>query len=153
MEILIRACVAKVLSQSVMFNSLWPHGLQPTRLLCSWNSPGKNTGVGSHCLLQGTFLTRGSNLGLPHCRQILYHLSHQGSPIKAYYTKKYERKQSSKSVTLQWKLDLIKPWRERLAIPIIHYAVCFFFLKEKHSAKILEELLKKSKGSMKRALR
>ena len=37
---------------SVMSNSLWPHGLQPTRLLCPWNSPGKNNGVGCHFLLQ-----------------------------------------------------------------------------------------------------
>ena len=59
---------------------LWPHGMQPVRLLCLWNSPGKNTGVGSHSLLQGLFLARGSNLGLLHCRWILYHLSHQGSP-------------------------------------------------------------------------
>ena len=41
--------------------------------------PGKNTGVGCHFLLQGIFLTQESNLGLQHCRQILYHLSHQGS--------------------------------------------------------------------------
>ena len=45
------------------------------------NSPGKNTGVGCHALLQGIFPTQGINPGLPHCRQILYHLSHQGSPI------------------------------------------------------------------------
>ena len=44
------------------------------------NSPSKNTGVGSHSLLQGIFLIQGSNLGLLHCRWILYHLSHQGSP-------------------------------------------------------------------------
>ena len=44
-----------------------------------WNSPGKNTGVGCPFLLQGIFLTQGSNLGLLHCRQILYHLGHQGS--------------------------------------------------------------------------
>ena len=42
--------------------------------------PGKNTEVGCHALLQGIFPTQGSNLGLLHCRQILYHLSHQGSP-------------------------------------------------------------------------
>ena len=47
---------------------------------CPWISPGKNTGVGSHSLLQGLFLTQGSNLGLLHCRQILYHVSHWGSP-------------------------------------------------------------------------
>ena len=44
-----------------------------------WNSPGKNTGVGSHSLLQGIFPTQGSNLGLLHHRQMLYRLSHQGS--------------------------------------------------------------------------
>ena len=44
------------------------------------DSPDKNTGVGCHALLQGIFPTQGSNPGLLHCRQILYHLSHQGSP-------------------------------------------------------------------------
>ena len=44
-----------------------------------WNSPGKNTGVGCHSLFQGIFLTQGLNPGLLHCRQLLYHLSHQGS--------------------------------------------------------------------------
>ena len=44
------------------------------------DSPGKNTGVGCHALPQGIFPTQGSNPGLPHCRQILYHLSHQESP-------------------------------------------------------------------------
>ena len=44
-----------------------------------WNSPGQNTGVGSLSLLQGMFPTQGLNPGLPHCRQILYQLSHQGS--------------------------------------------------------------------------
>ena len=58
-----------------MSSSLGPLGLQPTRLLCPWDSPGKNTGVGCHFLLQGIFLTQGSKLGLLHCRQILYHMS------------------------------------------------------------------------------
>ena len=44
------------------------------------DSPSKNTGVSCHALLPGIFPTQESNLGLPHCRQILYHLSHQGSP-------------------------------------------------------------------------
>ena len=44
---------------------------------CPWDSPGKNTGVGCHALLQGIFLTQGSNPGLLHCRWILYCLSHQ----------------------------------------------------------------------------
>ena len=44
-------------SHSVMSISLQPHGLQPTRLLCPWDSPGKNAGVGSHSFLQGIFPT------------------------------------------------------------------------------------------------
>ena len=69
-------------SCSVVSNSLWPHGLWPTKLLCPWDSPGKSTGVGCHFLLQRIFLTQGLNLGLPHFRQMLYHLSHQGSQIE-----------------------------------------------------------------------
>ena len=45
------------------------------------DSPGKNTEVGFHALLQGIFPTQGSNPVFPHCKQILYHLSHQGPPI------------------------------------------------------------------------
>ena len=56
--------------------------LQPCGLLCPWDSPGKNTGVDSHSLLQGIFPSQGSNPGLPHCRQILYCLNHQGSPSR-----------------------------------------------------------------------
>ena len=44
------------------------------------DSPGKNTGVGCHALLQGIFPTQGSNPGYPLCKRILYQLSHQGSP-------------------------------------------------------------------------
>ena len=61
--------------------TLWPHGLYSL-----WNSPGQNTGMGSCPLLQGIFPTQrifptqGSNPGLRHCGQILYQLSHQGSP-------------------------------------------------------------------------
>ena len=62
-------------SRSVMSDSLRPH-----RVYSPWNSPGQNTGVGSLPLLQGIVPTQGSNPGLPHCRQILYQLSHKGSP-------------------------------------------------------------------------
>ena len=51
-----------------------PMDCGPARLLRPGDSPGKNTGVGCHSLLQGIFLTQGSNPGLPHCRQILYRL-------------------------------------------------------------------------------
>ena len=59
-------------SHSVMPDSLRPHGLQPTRLLCPWDFPGKDTGVGCHFLLQWIFPTQGLNPGLLHCRQILH---------------------------------------------------------------------------------
>ena len=62
-------------SLSVVSDSLRSHGPY-----IPWNSPGQNTGVGSLSLLQGIFPTQGSNRGLPHCRWILYQLSHQGSP-------------------------------------------------------------------------
>ena len=65
---------------SVVSDSVRPYRRQPTRLCRPGASPGKNTGVGYHALLQGIFLTQGSNPGLPQCRQILYPLSHQGSP-------------------------------------------------------------------------
>ena len=52
----------------------------PWTIYSPWNSPGQNIGVGSCSLLQGIFLTQGSNPGLPHCIRILYQLSHKGSP-------------------------------------------------------------------------
>ena len=62
-------------SHSVVSYSSWPHGLYSL-----WNSPGQNTGMGSLSLLQGIFPMQGLNLGLPHCRWILYQLSHEESP-------------------------------------------------------------------------
>ena len=65
----------KILSHSVMSDSLQSHGLYSP-----WNSPGQNTRVGSHSLLQGIFSTQGLNPGILHCRWILYQLNHQESP-------------------------------------------------------------------------
>ena len=59
-------------SRSVVSDSLQPNGLWTCSLPLPWNSPGKNTEVGSHFLLHGVFPIQGSNPGLPHCRQILY---------------------------------------------------------------------------------
>ena len=70
---------AESVSRSVMPDSLRPHGLQPSRLFCPWDFPGKDIGVGCHFLLQGIFPTQGLNLGLLHYRQILYRLSYKGS--------------------------------------------------------------------------
>ena len=60
--------------------TLWnPVDCNPPGFSVRGNSPGKNTGVGCHALLQGIFPTQGSNPGLLHCRQILYWLCHQGT--------------------------------------------------------------------------
>ena len=75
-------------SCSVMSNSLQPHGWEPTRLLCPWGFSRQEYWNRLPFLLQGILLTQGSNSGLPHCRQILYFLSHQGSPtFSTYYMK------------------------------------------------------------------
>ena len=74
---------------SVMFDSLQPYGLSPARLwlLCPWNPPGKNTGVGCCFFLQGTFPTQGSNLRLLHWRWILYHWP---APLRLHLFNKLE---------------------------------------------------------------
>ena len=70
-------CKCAVLSHSVVYNSTTPSTIACQAPL--WDSPAKNTGVGYHALLHGIFPTQGLNSGLPHCRRLLYRLSHQGS--------------------------------------------------------------------------
>ena len=77
------SCQSESVNCSVIYNSLPPHGLWATRLLSPWDSPGKNTGVSNHSLLQGIFPTQGLNPHLLHCKQTLYCLS-QGSAIRSY---------------------------------------------------------------------
>ena len=75
--VVVRGAYSLVVVQGLLIG-LRPHGRQPARLLCPWNSPYKNTGVGCHSLLQRIFLTQEWSLGLPHCRQIVfYSLSQQ----------------------------------------------------------------------------
>ena len=84
----------------VVSDSLQPRGLYSPR-----NSPGHNTGVGSLSLLRGIFPTQGSNPGLPHCRQILYQLSHKGSPrILEWVAYPFSRGSSRPRKTLKWEL-------------------------------------------------
>ena len=87
MSICMCACVhaGVCASRLVVFDSLRPYGLLPTRLISPCASPGKNTGVRCHSLLQGLFLTQGLNPGLLHCRQILYRLNSQGSLCLCVY--------------------------------------------------------------------
>ena len=69
-----------VLSCSVVSDSWWPHGLQPAWLLCQWGFSRQEYWSGLPCPPPGNLPKPGSNPGLPQCRRILYHLSHQGSP-------------------------------------------------------------------------
>ena len=96
-----------------------PHGLSPTRLLSPWNFPGKSTGVGCHFLLQGIFPIQGLNPGLPHCRQTLYRLSHQGSPmiVKRVGGELYL------FTTAQFKFDLLR----------LNFSLHLFFLKKRQN--------------------
>ena len=84
-----------VVTESCLCNSM---GCSRTRLLSPWNSPVKNTGVGGHSIHQGVFLTQGSNPGLPPCRHILYHLSHQGGWWVIKLKQKLKRSASPTSV-------------------------------------------------------
>ena len=68
------------LSHVQLFATTWTP-LQPPRVLCPRDFPGKNTGMGCHSILQGIFPTQRSNRGLLHCGQIFYHLSHRASPL------------------------------------------------------------------------
>ena len=86
------------------------HRLEPTRLLSPWDFPGKDTGRGCHFLLQGTFPTQGSNLGLLHCRQILYlyRLSHREAHLEC-------RPETSHSLVTHvkgefWSLLIVLSW-------------------------------------------
>ena len=76
-----------MLRPSVVSDSLRLHGLWPARLLCPWNSPGKNTGVGCHFLLQGVFLIQELNLDLLcllHWQADSLPLAGPGKPIGSY---------------------------------------------------------------------
>ena len=92
--------------------TLWPSGLQPTRFLCLWDFPGKDTGVVFHFLLQGIFPTQGLNLGLLYCRQILHRLSYQGLILACYsFNLKNLLIESLKYVHRQ---SYVTPWQQRL---------------------------------------
>ena len=80
------AVYSESVSRSVVSDSWQPHGC--TRLLCQWNSLSKNTRVGSHSLLQ-IIPIQGQNMGFLHCRQILYHLSHQRNRVDSCWINRW----------------------------------------------------------------
>ena len=94
-------------SLSVVSDSLQPHGLKSPR-----NSPGQNTGVGSHSLLQEVFPTQGSNPGLPHCRQIFTSWATRETHATQCGQKKKKTKYRNNSYSLTAKSNLIKKWED-----------------------------------------
>ena len=81
-----------------------------TRLLHPWDFPGKNTGMDCHFLLQEIFPTQGWNPGLPHCRQILYQLSHQGSPERGIDIMNESQESSQEGLQFSCTVKLVKPF-------------------------------------------
>ena len=93
-----------MLSCSLVSDSLWPHGLGPVRLLCPWNFPGKNTGVGCHALLQRIFPTQGSNWRLScllHWQVDSLPLCHLGSCLPYSSSQKHALRWQTKRYTLR----------------------------------------------------
>ena len=69
---------------SVLFDSLQPSGLEPAKLLCPWDSSGKNTGVGCHSLLQGIFPIQGLNPDLLHWQAGSLPVAPSGKPLPSH---------------------------------------------------------------------
>ena len=100
-------------------STLWPHRLQPTRLLCSRDFPGKNTGVGCHFLLQGVFPTQGSNslfLHLLYWQVDFLPLRHLGSQHLIFYTR--------------WHLKYIASYKWQHVIPSENHSSKFTWNEE-----------------------
>ena len=112
---------------SVLSDSWRPHGLHPVQLLCLWDSPGKNTGVGCHALLQGIFLTQGWNLGFLHCRQILYH----------WATKEAHESESKSPSVVSNSLQphgLYSPWNSPVVHGILQWSILTLHLLDRWAA-------------------
>ena len=124
---------------SVVADSLWPRGLEPARLLCLWDYPGKSTGVGCHFLLQGIFLTQGLNWDLLHCRWILYHwgIGEVPLPVHPSHIRPYKALEDCQSLQTSVNavfshLELLQPHCSFSWLPLIHppglsWKVTFFW--------------------------
>ena len=107
------------------------------------DSPGKNTGVVCHALLQGIFPTQGSNPGLLHYRQILYHLSHQGSPPlpTSSATSTNEKTAVSEKEKVQRKSQYFVPWSnlsldKAMGFPVVMYGCESWTIKKTEHRRI-----------------
>ena len=113
---------------------LWPHGLQPVRLLCPWDSPVKNTGVACRFFLQGIFPTQELNLGLLPFGQILYPLSYKersfGVDTQLFQDHLLKRLSLlyCMAFALLSKINWLCLWEFISGIFILfHWSVCLFF--------------------------
>ena len=122
---------------SVVSDFSRPHGLQPARLLCPWNFPGENTGVGCHFLLQGIFLTRGLNPSpvSPALQADSLPLSHLGSLGSCKYSTERSLWLHSVSAVASYqlkytvetrKLTLVQPIDSIQISPVLHTLVYMF---------------------------
>ena len=112
--------------------SPWPLQ-EPARPLCPWNSTGRNTGDCNHSLLQGIFLTQGLDPSLPHWRQILYCLSHQGRPYRSLELNRQLNKPFSIIMSLIYVLFPValarkKKGKRRNGQRFLFVQIFFFFL-------------------------
>ena len=107
MEAAVSPLKVKSFSRVQLFSTPWTVAYQAVH---PWNFPGKNTGVGCHFLLQEIFPTQGLNPGLPHCRQTLYCLSHQGSPKSRYQRWRPPGHLESHAFLVAWPCSLFLRW-------------------------------------------
>ena len=106
-----------VLSRPVRPDSLWPHGLQPARLLCPCGFSRRENWSGLPCPPPENLPSPGSNSGLPHWRQILYHLSYQQSPLRLNELLGYNTHP----------IGLVSPWSETPENFLFCLCVCVSF--------------------------
>ena len=106
------------------------------------DSPGKNTGVGCHFLLQGVFPTQGSNPGLPHCRQILYlWATREATPIKEHHIffSPYHKDVTDSNFFLKQVYMIIFNFQEMKKTPIIFWWMLLLLLPDEETRDLAVE--------------
>ena len=106
--------------------------LRPHELYSPWNSPGQNTGMGSLSLLQGIFPTQGSNLGLLHCRRILYQLSYKGNHGCSSWIRK-GRGTRDQIANICWIIEKARKFQKSIYFFFIDYAKAFDCVDHKNT--------------------
>ena len=115
-----------------------------------WDFPNKSTGVGCHFFLQRIFLTQGSNPGLPHCRQTLYHLSHKGSSSSIPGLGRSSGEGNSYPLQCSclensmdrgaWRAIVLRVAKNRMRLNDFHFQVFLFFVFSNFTEKLHTEI-------------